>query len=339
MTPDTETLSDTIITAAEAPAQEAPPAPKKGKTKKTKSRSERAAAVGTALAASVTREVQVGGADWARLVIATKGALHDAHSADTASDKVKLADSPDFLSLVEDIKARGVLQSVLARTGTDTDTVVAGRKRVLAATAAHTALVEAGLPGLAPVPVRYLPEGTSDEVCADARLAENYQRSERSLAALRDDACELWERGCTDEQVAARLRLSKGMVADLRDYYSLPTKVQLAVDAGAVTLAVAVAVHKRMGEAGSRATHDEVERLITEAAQSGTVLTVESAESGTVVPPVLWASRSMVLGLLKVIEEQEPSPARTAALAVLHAVTDRSKVASAPGKVSRAARA
>jgi ParB family chromosome partitioning protein len=122
------------------------------------------------------------------------------------------ADEP-FRQLVESIKANGVIQPVIVTRGTDGWELVAGERRWRAAR-------EAGLPV---VPAIVRETGPTDKLVL--ALIENLLREDLNPIEKANSFGELMEFGVTQEDVAARLGLSRPAVANYLRLLALPSEV------------------------------------------------------------------------------------------------------------------
>ena len=127
-------------------------------------------------------------------------------------------------SLAESISAHGLLQPVVVRRVDDRYQLVAGERRLRAA-------IEAGW---ADVPVNVI--AADDRQMAELAIVENLQR--KDLNALEKAASfqkYLDHYGCTQEELAGRLKLDRSTIANLIRLLELPEMVQDAIRRGKIT--------------------------------------------------------------------------------------------------------
>jgi len=133
-------------------------------------------------------------------------------------------DDAELESLADSINEHGMLQPIVVRRCGERYQLVAGERRLRAA-------IKAGLAQVA-VQVREV----DDRQAAELAIVENLQR--KDLNALEKGASfqQYLERyGCTQEELAARLKIDRSTVANLIRLLELPDEVQAALRAGAIT--------------------------------------------------------------------------------------------------------
>jgi ParB family transcriptional regulator, chromosome partitioning protein len=133
-------------------------------------------------------------------------------------------DPAEMKSLAESISAHGLLQPVVVRRVHDRYQLVAGERRLRAA-------IEAGW---VDVPVNVIE--ADDRAMAELAIVENLHR--KDLNALEKAASfqrHLDEYGCTQEELANRLKLDRSTIANLIRLLELPETVQEALRRGKIT--------------------------------------------------------------------------------------------------------
>ena len=133
-------------------------------------------------------------------------------------------DPEEMRSLAESISAHGLLQPVVVRQVQDRYQLVAGERRLRAAVQA----------GWADVPVNVVE--ADDRQMAELAIVENLQR--KDLNALEKAASfqkYLDQYGCTQEELAGRLKLDRSTIANLIRLLELPEPVQDALRRGRIT--------------------------------------------------------------------------------------------------------
>lgn len=133
--------------------------------------------------------------------------------------------SPDEMqSLTESISAHGLLQPVVVRRVHDRFQLVAGERRLRAAIQA----------GWADVPVNVIE--ADDRQMAELAIVENLQRKDLNpLEKAASFQKYLDQYGCTQEELAGRLKLDRSTIANLIRLLELPEPVQEAIRRGKVT--------------------------------------------------------------------------------------------------------
>lgn len=130
----------------------------------------------------------------------------------------------DLHSLAESLAAHGLLQPVVVRRIDDRYELVAGERRLRAAS----------LAGWTDVPAQIVE--ADDRQMAELAIVENMQR--KDLNPLEKAACfhrYLEQYGCTQEELAGRLKLDRSTVANLIRLLELPEAVQDALRKGRLT--------------------------------------------------------------------------------------------------------
>lgn len=130
----------------------------------------------------------------------------------------------EMQSLADSISAHGLLQPVVVRRVDDRYQLVAGERRLRAAIQA----------GWADVPVNVIE--ADDRQLAELAIVENLHR--KDLNALEKAASfqkYLEQYGCTQEELAGRLKLDRSTIANLIRLLELPEAVREALRAGRVT--------------------------------------------------------------------------------------------------------
>ena len=133
-------------------------------------------------------------------------------------------DPGEMQSLAESISAHGLLQPVVVRRVHDRYQLVAGERRLRAAIQA----------GWVDVPVNVVE--ADDRQMAELAIVENLQR--KDLNALEKAASfqkYLDQYGCTQEELAGRLKLDRSTIANLIRLLELPEPVQEAIRRGKIT--------------------------------------------------------------------------------------------------------
>jgi len=140
-------------------------------------------------------------------------------------------DPDDMRALAESIAAHGLLQPVVVRRSGERFQLVAGERRLRAAIQAGWELV----------PVNVVE--ANDRQMAELAIVENLQR--KDLNALEKAASfqkYLDQYGCTQEELAGRLKLDRSTIANLIRLLELPEAVQDALRRGKITPAHARAL-------------------------------------------------------------------------------------------------
>jgi ParB family transcriptional regulator, chromosome partitioning protein len=133
-------------------------------------------------------------------------------------------DPSEMRSLAESISSHGLLQPVVVRRVQDRYQLVAGERRLRAAIQA----------GWVDVPVNVIE--ADDRQMAELAIVENLHR--KDLNALEKAASfqkHLEQYGCTQEELAGRLKLDRSTIANLIRLLELPETVQEAIRRGKIT--------------------------------------------------------------------------------------------------------
>jgi len=152
--------------------------------------------------------------------------LHvDIHLIETNPFQPRKDFSPEELAqLSQSIEEHGLLQPLLVRRVDEAYQLIAGERRLRAAQAA----------GWREVPVKVVEAG--DRQMTELALVENLQR--KDLNAMEKAASfkqYLQSVGCTQEELAKRLKLDRSTIANLIRLLELPEPVQAAVRVGKIT--------------------------------------------------------------------------------------------------------
>lgn len=133
-------------------------------------------------------------------------------------------DEAEIVHLSESIKEHGLLQPILVRKAGQRYQLIAGERRLRAATKA----------GLAEVPAQI--KEVDDREMAELAIVENLQR--RDLNALEKAASfqqYLLRYECTQEELAGRLKVDRSTIANLIRLLELPNEVQDCVRRGTIS--------------------------------------------------------------------------------------------------------
>lgn len=168
------------------------------------------------------------------------GSLGDGEAAADGSAVCKLAitqihhnphqprkrfDDEELAGLTESVKTHGVLQPLVVRAANDGYQLIAGERRLRAATAA----------GLAEVPVHVV--GFDDQQVFEAALVENIQRSDLNPIEKAQGFKEYLDKfAMKPEQLGAKLGLDRTTVSNLIGLLNLAEEVQQAVRNGQISL-------------------------------------------------------------------------------------------------------
>jgi len=133
-------------------------------------------------------------------------------------------DASEMQSLVESISAHGLLQPVVVRRVHDRYQLIAGERRLRAAIKA----------GWVDVPVNIIE--ADDRQMAELAIVENLQRKDLNpLEKAASFQKYLDQYGCTQEELAGRLKLDRSTIANLIRLLELPEPVQEAIRRGKIT--------------------------------------------------------------------------------------------------------
>ena len=133
-------------------------------------------------------------------------------------------DPDEMRSLAESLSAHGLLQPVVVRRVGDRYQLVAGERRLRAAIQA----------GWADVPVNVVE--ADDRQMAELAIVENLQRKDLNpLEKAASFQKYLDQYGCTQEELAGRLKLDRSTIANLIRLLELPEPVQDAIRRGKIT--------------------------------------------------------------------------------------------------------
>jgi ParB family chromosome partitioning protein len=133
-------------------------------------------------------------------------------------------DEAEIDSLADSIQQHGMIQPIVVRRAGERYQLVAGERRLRAA-------IKAGLPHVT-VQIRDVDDRQANEMA----IVENLQR--KDLNALEKGASfqEYLQRyGCTQEELARRLRIDRSTLSNLIRLLELPADVQTALRSGAIT--------------------------------------------------------------------------------------------------------
>lgn len=137
----------------------------------------------------------------------------------------KRFDDDELKGLIESVKAHGVLQPLVVRSSANGYQLIAGERRLRAATAA----------GLTEVPVHVV--GFDDQQMFEAALVENIQRSDLNAIEKAQGFKDYLDKfGMTQEQLGAKLGLDRTTISNLLGLLNLAAEVQDAVRNGQISL-------------------------------------------------------------------------------------------------------
>lgn len=137
----------------------------------------------------------------------------------------KVFDEDEISHLSESIKHHGILQPLVVRANGDAFQLIAGERRLRAATAA----------GLREVPVTIV--NFDDQQVFEASLVENIQRTDLNPIEKAQGFKDYLDRfGATQEQLATRLGMERSTLSNLVNLLQLPTEVQEALRLNQVSL-------------------------------------------------------------------------------------------------------
>jgi len=133
-------------------------------------------------------------------------------------------DPAELQSLAESISAHGLLQPIVVRRRDDRYQLVAGERRLRAAI----------LAGWSEVPINVVE--ADDRQMAELAIVENLQRKDLNpLEKAASFQKYLDQYGCTQEELAGRLKLDRSTIANLIRLLELPGPVQDALRRGQIT--------------------------------------------------------------------------------------------------------
>lgn len=137
----------------------------------------------------------------------------------------KRFDDDELKQLADSIRVHGVLQPLVVRQAGDSYQLIAGERRLRAAT----------LAGLPEVPVHVV--GFDDQQVYEAALVENIQRSDLNPIEKAQGFKDYLERyGLTHDELGRRLGLDRSSISNLVGLLNLPGEIQDAVRLGQLTL-------------------------------------------------------------------------------------------------------
>lgn len=137
----------------------------------------------------------------------------------------KRFDDDELKQLADSIKVHGVLQPLVVRAASDGYQLIAGERRLRAAT----------LAGLPEVPVHVV--GFDDQQVYEAALVENIQRSDLNPIEKAQGFKDYLERyGITQDELGRRLGLDRSSISNLVGLLNLPEEIQTAVRLGQLSL-------------------------------------------------------------------------------------------------------
>ena len=133
-------------------------------------------------------------------------------------------DEDELQALCDSLRAHGLLQPIVVRSQGDRYQLVAGERRLRAATKA----------GWTDVPAQIVE--ADDRQVAELAIVENMQRKDLNpLEKAASFQRYLEQYGCTQEDLAARLKLDRSTISNLIRLLELPNKVQEALRQGKIT--------------------------------------------------------------------------------------------------------
>jgi ParB family chromosome partitioning protein len=133
-------------------------------------------------------------------------------------------DAAEIDQLAESLEQHGLLQPIVVRRAGERYQLISGERRLRAA-------IKAGWPDV-PVVVREC----DDRQLAELAIVENLQRKDLNpLEKAASFQLYLEQYDCTQEELAGRLSIDRSTVTNLLRLLELPTMVQAAVRAGAIT--------------------------------------------------------------------------------------------------------
>lgn len=133
-------------------------------------------------------------------------------------------DDAELVSLCDSIRAHGLLQPLVVRRAGDRYQLIAGERRLRAAVKA----------GWTDVPVQVVE--ADDRQMAELAIIENLQRKDLNpLEKAASFQRYLEQYGCTQEELASRLKLDRSTIANVIRLLELPEKVQEALRQGKIS--------------------------------------------------------------------------------------------------------
>lgn len=133
-------------------------------------------------------------------------------------------DAAEIDKLAESIREHGILQPLVVRRADERYQLIAGERRLRAA-------IKAGLPEV-PVQVRE----ADDQQMAELAIVENLQRKDLNPLEKATSFRQYLDRyGCTQEELAGRLKIDRSTIANLIRLLELPEVVQAALRGGTLT--------------------------------------------------------------------------------------------------------
>lgn len=149
----------------------------------------------------------------------------------------KRFDDDELKQLTDSVKTHGILQPIVVRDAGDHFQLIAGERRLRAASAA----------GLGHIPVHVV--AFNDQQVYEAALVENIQRADLNAIEKAHGFKDYLERyGMTHDQLGTKLGIDRTSVSNLLGLLNLPVDVQDAVRLGQITLGHAK-VLKGLGDA------------------------------------------------------------------------------------------
>jgi len=137
----------------------------------------------------------------------------------------KSFDEDELKTLADSIKTHGILQPLVVRAVADGYQLIAGERRLRAATVA----------GLSEVPVHVL--AFDDQQVFEAALVENIQRTDLNAIEKAQGFKEYLDKfKMTQDQLGAKLGLDRTTISNLLGVLNLPEEVQVAVRNGQISL-------------------------------------------------------------------------------------------------------
>lgn len=133
-------------------------------------------------------------------------------------------DTAEISALADSLRQHGLIQPILVRRAADGFQLIAGERRLRAATEA----------GWLEVPVQV--READDRQLAELAIVENLQRKDLNPLEKAASFEQYLERyGCTQEELAGRLAIDRSTIANLIRLLELPAEVQDAIRGGRIT--------------------------------------------------------------------------------------------------------